>query len=136
MIKLKIPDKIQIKAEDDILKTRQVVREVSDLMGFGIVNQTRLITAVSELVRNALKYAGKGTMTLKKIEKSENIGLMITVTDRGQGIPDIELAMKDGYSTSRGIGLGLGGAKRLVDEFKISSTVGKGTIIEIIKWVD
>jgi len=136
MIKLKIPDKIQIKAEDDILKTRQVVREVSDLMGFSIVNQTRLITAVSELVRNALKYAGKGTMTLKKIEKSENIGLMITVTDSGQGIPDIELAMKDGYSTSRGIGLGLGGAKRLVDEFKISSTVGKGTIIEIIKWVD
>lgn len=136
MIKLKIPDKIQIKAEDDILKTRQVVREVSDLMGFSIVNQTRLITAVSELVRNALKYAGKGTMTLKKIEKSENIGLKITVTDRGQGIPDIELAMKDGYSTSRGIGLGLGGAKRLVDEFKISSTVGKGTIIEIIKWVD
>jgi len=136
MIKLKIPDKIQIKTEDDILKTRQVVREISGLMGFSIVNQTRLITAVSELVRNALKYAGKGTMTLKKIEKSENIGLMITVTDSGQGIPDIELAMKDGYSTSRGIGLGLGGAKRLVDEFKISSTVGKGTIIEIIKWVD
>ncbi|MGA1871207.1 MAG: anti-sigma regulatory factor [bacterium] len=125
---------VEIKEEKDILIARQAAREAAQSVGFGIVDQTRLITAVSELTRNAYKYAGGGRMTLKKIEKDRKNGLMVTVIDWGPGIANIRRAMEDGYTTGDGFGNGLGGAKRLVDEFTIHSKVGKGTKIVIIKW--
>ncbi|MDD1778260.1 MAG: anti-sigma regulatory factor, partial [Candidatus Helarchaeota archaeon] len=103
--------------------------------GFGIVNQTKIITAVSELIRNVLLYAGNGWITFNEIENQGKKGLLIKVDDKGPGIANLELVLKGGFSTSRGLGKGLYGTKRLMDEFRIKSEVGIGTEVEIIKWV-
>ena len=120
----------------DLVKARQTIRSIALDLDFGIVNQTKLITAVSELTRNVLKYAGKGKINIELIEIGTKKGLRITVTDEGPGIPDVDLAITDGFSTSKGLGKGLSGTKKLMDDFSIHTEVGKGTEIVIIKWTD
>ena len=136
MSRQEILQNIQIESNIDLVKTRQVVRSIAKDLNFNIVNQTKLITAVSELTRNVLIYSGKGKIVIELLETDINKGLRITVTDDGPGIPDIDLAITDGYSTSKGLGKGLSGTKRLMDDFSIQSEVGKGTEVVIIKWMD
>jgi len=127
--------KYVIDIEFDIIKIRQVVRKISKVMQFDIVAQTKLVTAVSELARNVFDYVGKGEVIVEEAEDSFKRGLKITVIDKGPGIPDIDLAMSDGFSTKKGLGKGLSGTKKLMDEFSIQSEVGKGTEVVIVKWV-
>ncbi len=136
MSRQEILQNIQIENNIDLVKARQVVRAIAKDLNFNIVNQTKLITAVSELTRNVLIYSGKGKIVIELLETDINKGLRITVTDDGPGIPDIDLAITDGYSTSKGLGKGLSGTKRLMDDFSIQSEVGKGTEVVIIKWMD
>ena len=113
---------------------RQVVREQAIALGFTLVDQTKLVTAASELGRNILNYGGGGEMVLQPLSEDLRKGLRLAFVDRGPGIPDIELAMKDGYTTGGGMGLGLGGAKRLANDFSIESKVGAGTRVTIRRW--
>ena len=126
--------KQKITEEDDLVIARHLVRKISLEMGFGLVDQTRIITAVSELTRNALIYGGGGVMILEIIKKT-SMGLKITIKDSGPGIEDIKQALVDGYSTGAGLGNGLGGSRRLMDEFEMSSQPGEGTRIVTIKWL-
>jgi len=125
---------ITISNDQDILLVRTAVRQVAIELGFNLVDQTKLVTAASELTRNIVLYAVEGTVKLEQVENQGHTGLRITFEDRGPGIADIELALKDGYTTSGGLGLGLGGSKRLVNDFDIESKVGKGTRVTITRW--
>jgi serine/threonine-protein kinase RsbT len=127
-------ESLPIASDEDIVRVRQVVRARAVECGFGSVDQTKLMTAASELARNALKYGGGGTARLELVSEGVRRGLRLIVEDEGPGIPDLELALKDGYSTGNGLGLGLGGARRLVNDFEISSRVGEGTRVGIVKW--
>jgi len=131
----KLYEKHTIGIEIDIVKVRQIVREISKKMRFDIVAQTKVVTAASELTRNVLEYAGKGEIIIEEINDSHKRGLKITVIDKGLGIPDINLAMEDGFSSGKGLGKGLSGTKKLMDKFYIQSEVGKGTEVVIVKWV-
>jgi serine/threonine-protein kinase RsbT len=113
---------------------RQFVREQSMTMGFSLVDQTKLVTAASELGRNTITYGGGGEVTLEGLVAAARHGLRLTFSDKGPGIADVELALKDGFTTGSGLGLGLGGAKRLSNEFHIDSDPGKGTRIVITRW--
>ena len=113
---------------------RQVVREQAVAQGFTLVDQTKIVTAASELARNILNYGGGGEMILQPLIEGVRKGLKLSFIDQGPGIPDIQLAMKDGYTTGGGMGLGLGGAKRLSSEFHIESRVGAGTRVTITRW--
>jgi len=125
---------VEIKDESDILTSRRMVRDESAKIGFGIVDQTKLATATSELSRNIYRYAGEGTVYIVEIKKPR--GIKIVFEDQGPGIEDPELAMQEGYSTTPGsLGMGLSGAKRLVDDMTIESEPGKGTKIEIFKYL-
>ncbi|MCX7786667.1 MAG: anti-sigma regulatory factor [Spirochaetes bacterium] len=124
-----------IRSEEDIVKARQIVRNWANEVGFKLVDQTKLVTATSELARNTFVHGGGGEMMLEQVEDGTRSGLRITFQDHGPGIPDVTRALQDGYSTAGGLGLGLGGAKRLVHEFSIQSEVGKGTVVIIVKWV-
>lgn len=123
-----------IQREQDVVPFRNRVKEYAVKIGMGLVNQTKLITAASELVRNMLRYASGGEILIEVITQGRENGIRLVFNDKGPGIPDIALAMKDGYSTGRSLGLGLPGTKRLVSEFDIKSIVGKGTSITIVKW--
>ena len=123
-----------IQKEQDVVPFRNRLREYAVKIGMSLVNQTKLITAASELVRNMLKYAGGGGVDIEIISQGRDNGIRLTFKDQGPGIKDIPLAMKDGYSTAKSLGLGLPGAKRLVSEFNIKSTPGEGTTVSIIKW--
>src|SRR3954447_1747710 len=125
---------LPIRTSEDIVIVRQQVRAWSTKMGFGLVDQTKLVTAASELARNTLSYGGGGIALLETVGNGHRLGLRVTFEDHGPGIADIEQAMKDGYTTGGGLGLGLSGAKRLSNEFEISSRVGEGTRISIIRW--
>lgn len=127
-------DVMQIVRDQDVVPFRNRVKEVAVKIKMGLVNQTKLITAASELVRNMLKYANGGDIAIEVISKGRENGIRLTFVDKGPGIPDIALAMQDGYSTGKSLGLGLPGAKRLVSEFNIKSETGKGTTVTIIKW--
>lgn len=127
-------DRIDVHIEDDIVIARQMVRDRAFEMNFSLSDRTRIATAVSELARNIIKYAQDGWVEFEQIEEGGCIGLRLVFEDNGPGIVDLELAMKDGYSTSRGLGLGLPGSKRLMDVFHIESHRGKGTRIEVVKW--
>lgn len=124
----------EITSSEGIVIARQKVRELAKNIGFGAVDQTRMATAVSELARNIHQFAGKGTVTILNL-KGERKGIKIVCEDNGPGIADVELAMSDGYSTIESLGLGLPGAKRLMDEFEIESKPGKGTKVTITKWL-
>jgi serine/threonine-protein kinase RsbT len=125
----------RIASEQDMLRVRQLLREHS--RDLGLVDQTKLITAGSELARNILKYAGPGggRMEVERIELERKRGLRAVFKDDGPGIADLDLAMTDGHSSSGSLGLGLPGARRLVDQFSISSAVGQGTTVTILKWI-
>jgi serine/threonine-protein kinase RsbT len=123
-----------IVREIDVIPFRNRLKEYAVKIGMGLVNQTKIITAASELARNMLKYAKGGIATIEVINKGKENGIRLTFTDQGPGIPDIASAMKDGFSTGRSLGLGLPGTKRLVSEFNIQSQVGKGTTVTVIKW--
>ena len=127
-------DSIKIEKEQDVVLLRNRVKEYAVKIGMGLVNQTKLATAASELVRNMLKYANGGIVLIEIITQGRDNGVRLTFQDKGPGIKDIPTAMKDGFSTGKSLGLGLPGAKRLVNEFDIKSTPGQGTTISIIKW--
>lgn len=123
-----------IRSDLDIVIARTLARDTAKALGFGAIDQARIATAVSELARNIFLYAGNGNITVREIEKNGRIGIEIVCEDQGPGIPDIDLVLQDGYSTSRGMGMGLPGAKRLMDEFDIRSKEGEGTTILCRKW--
>lgn len=123
-----------IVREIDVIPLRNRLKEYAVKIGMGLVNQTKIITAASELARNMLKYAGGGKVTLEVVNEGRENGIRLIFKDEGPGIADVGLAMKDGYSTTKSLGLGLPGTKRLVSEFKIESEVGKGTTVTVIKW--
>ncbi|MBD2182301.1 anti-sigma regulatory factor [Planktothrix sp. FACHB-1355] len=123
-----------INSSSDIVLVRQAVRKWAVELGFSLVDQTKIVTAASELARNTLDYGGGGTVKLEALQQESRRGLRLTFEDSGPGIPDIELALKDGFTTGGGLGMGLSGSKRLVNEFDIFSRVGEGTRITITKW--
>ncbi len=125
---------IAIEKEHDVIFFRNRIKEMASKIGMGLVNQTKLITAASELVRNMLRYANGGKVTINIVSHLSKSGLQLVFADKGPGIRDISLAMKEGYSTDKSLGLGLPGAKKLADEFDIKTVVGKGTTVTILKW--
>lgn len=129
-----IREQLAIRHERDLIICRNRVKEVAVRIGMGIVNQTKLITAVSELGRNMLIYGGGGNVLLETVVRGREPGVQVIFEDKGPGITDIKKAMQDGYTTGKSMGMGLPGARRLVSEFFIESTVGAGTTVKIIKW--
>lgn len=125
---------LPIRLSEDVVRVRQHVRTRAVEIGLGLVDQTKIVTATSELARNALEYGGGGTARVEVLVIGARKGLRITFEDQGPGIPDIGQAMTDGFTTGGGLGHGLGGAKRLVEEFSISSVVGQGTKVMIARW--
>jgi serine/threonine-protein kinase RsbT len=123
-----------IRSDLDIVIARTLARDTAKALGFGAIDQARIATAVSELARNIFLYAGTGNVTVREVEKNGRKGIEIICEDQGPGIANIDLVMQDGYSTSRGMGMGLPGAKRLMDEFDIRSHEGTGTTITCRKW--
>lgn len=126
---------VPIVEEPDVVHVRQRVRARAAELRFSLVDQTKMVTAASELARNALTYGGGGNARIEVLSSGKRQGLRVTFTDEGPGIANIAEAMRDGYTTGTGLGLGLGGAKRLVNDFEIESTVGRGTRIAITRWV-
>lgn len=128
------PETISVGDSGDIVAVRQAVRRQALSINLSLVDQTKIVTAASELARNMLLYGGGGQVTLELLEEGVRRGLRVQFIDSGPGIPDVDLAMRDGFTTGSGMGLGLGGAKRLVNEFKIESALGKGTRVTIVRW--
>lgn len=127
-------DLLPLKNSNDVVLARQRVRQWAIELKFSLVDQTKLVTAASELARNALDHGKGGTMAIEELANGSKSGLRLTFEDKGPGIPDIEQALKDGFTSGSGMGLGLGGSKRLVNEFSIESEVGKGTKVTIARW--
>lgn len=125
---------LKLQSSDDIVRVRQIVRNWLVEMKFGLVDQTKMVTATSELARNTVEYGGGGSARLEALENNARRGLRIVFEDHGPGIPDIDLALKDGYTSGVGLGVGLGGSKRLVNEFDIWSVPGEGTRVTIVMW--
>src|SRR5512134_1356554 len=125
---------VTLLSSEDIVHVRQKIRAAAVEIGFGLVDQTKIITAASELARNTVQHGGGGGMRLQMLRENNRRGLRLAFEDRGPGIPDVEQAMKDGYTSVDGLGLGLGGARRLSHEFQISSTLGEGTRVTITRW--
>lgn len=125
---------MEINSDVDILLARQVARELAKEVGFGIIDETRIVTAVSEITRNALQYAGGGSLTVRVLSQEDRKGLEIICEDRGPGIADKEKALQGGWSTGGGLGRGLSGTRALVDEFELQSDVGVGTKVVVRKW--
>jgi serine/threonine-protein kinase RsbT len=125
---------LSIRSETDVVQVRQAVRKWSAELGLSLVDQTKVVTAASELARNVLVHGKGGTAHLEALQDGVRRGIRLTFEDQGPGIADLELAMRDGYTTGGGLGLGLGGSKRLVNEFEINSRVGEGTRVTITKW--
>ena len=127
-------EEVPIAGVDDIVKVRQRVRDWAVNAGFGLVDQTKLVTAASELARNTLLYGQGGWMRIELVLNDSRRGLRMTFEDKGPGIDDLQLALKDGYTTGTGLGLGLGGARRLSQDFSIESKPGEGTRVVIARW--
>ena len=125
---------IAVRTSDDVVRVRQAVRALAIEAGFGIVDQTKLVTAASEIARNTVVYGGGGTLRIEIVREGTRRGVQLTFSDDGPGIADIATAMTDGYTTGGGLGLGLSGAKRLSNEFSIESTPGKGTTVTLARW--
>ena len=125
---------LPIHSQENVLVARQIVRAWAVEMGFSLVEQTKLVTATSELARNTLDHGGGGIMRVERLNSGLRYGLRLTFEDQGPGIVNIELAMQDGYSTRGGLGMGLSGSRRLVNEFYIRSAPGSGTCVTVVKW--
>ena len=126
---------VKIMTEWDIVAARQLGRTVAKELGFGSVDQARITTAISELARNIYLYAGNGEIEIEPVNEYGKRGLKVIATDKGPGIQDIRRVMEDGFSTSGGLGAGLPGVKRLMDQFTIASSIGEGTNIQVVKWL-
>jgi serine/threonine-protein kinase RsbT len=128
-------DELPIETSDDIVRVRQRVREQAASCGLSLVDQTKLVTAASELARNAFVHGGGGTARVETVESATGLtGVRIAFCDKGPGIADVDLALSDGWTTGNGLGLGLSGARRLVDEFEVVSKPGAGTSVVVTKW--
>jgi serine/threonine-protein kinase RsbT len=127
-------DTLPLKTSNDVVLARQRVRQWAIELKFTLVDQTKLVTAASELARNALDHGKGGAMTIEQVGGGGRVGLKLIFEDQGPGIADLEMALKDGFTTGHGMGLGLGGSKRLVNEFSVESTPGKGTRVMVIRW--
>lgn len=126
---------VEVKCEADIVSARVKAKATAETLGFNYMDQTRIATAVSELARNAFQFAGGGKVTIKPTEGQGRKGIEIVVEDHGPGIKNLELALKGGYSTTGGLGLGLSGSKKLMDEFDVKTRIGEGTVVTIRKWL-
>lgn len=126
-------ENVPVMSEPDVVMVRRRVRETAANLGFSLVDQTKVVTAATELARNTLIHGGGGSLEITTLN-GPRLGLRLTFEDHGQGIPDIALALRDGFTTGSGLGLGLGGAKRLVNQFDIDSQVGKGTKVTVVRW--
>ncbi|MEV6350616.1 ATP-binding protein [Actinoplanes sp. NPDC051851] len=126
--------RLPVTTDQDVVRVRQLVRTVAVAVKLSLVDQTKLVTAASELARNTLVYGGGGTVDVQRVQNERKAGIRIVFADQGPGIPDLDLALTDGYTTGGGLGLGLSGARRLVDEFDIQTKVGEGTTITVTKW--
>jgi serine/threonine-protein kinase RsbT len=125
---------IPLQSDHEIVTARQVVRRLTQQLEFSLVDQTKMVTAASELARNALIYGGGGTLTWEIVDAAPRRGLRLTFSDDGPGIPNLDLALTDGWTSGKGLGMGLTGARRLVNEFEIDSKVGQGTRITVTRW--
>jgi serine/threonine-protein kinase RsbT len=135
MVTIGTSDVVEIRSGDDVVRVRQRVRDWAVSLGFRLVDQTRLVTAASELARNTVHHGGGGTATIEALSNGVRRGLRLTFEDKGPGIPDVDRALQDGYSTGNGLGLGLSGARRLCSEFEIVSRVGEGTRVTVARWI-
>lgn len=131
-----IETRLPIKQEQDIVTARQTARAAASDLGFGSIDQSRIATAVSELTRNVIRYAtnGSGDIVIREVSSERGVGLQIVVSDQGPGIADLQQVMQDGFTSGHGLGLGLSGTKRLMDEMDLDSQVGRGTVVTIVKW--
>jgi serine/threonine-protein kinase RsbT len=127
-------ESLGIHSSADVVSVRQAARALAERVGFSLVDQTKLVTAASELARNTIDYGGGGSVRLELVENGVRRGVRLTFEDQGPGIPDIQTALKDGYTSGNGLGLGLGGARRLVNDFTIESSPGQGTRVMIARW--
>ena len=125
---------VSLRTQEDVVLLRHRVREQAVSLSYGLLDQTKIVTAASELGRNAVTYGGGGEAVIEAARNGSRLGLVLTVTDHGPGIANIEDAMRAGFSTGSGLGLGLSGTRRLVDEFDLRSTVGQGTVVRIVRW--
>lgn len=130
-----VKGEFRIESESEIVMARKIVRDAATALGFGLTDITRIVTAASELTRNIYHYAKRGSMRWATVKGDNRVGLELEFEDHGPGIADIELAMTPGYTTGKGMGLGLSGSKRLMDEMQIRSVVGQGTTITVRKWI-
>lgn len=129
-----VSERLEVTSDQDVVRVRQLVRTVAVSAKLSLVDQTKLVTAASELARNTLVYGGGGTVEIFQVDNGRRRGIRIVFADRGPGIADLDLALTDGYTTGGGLGLGLSGARRLVDEFDIDTALGQGTSITVTKW--
>lgn len=125
---------LPIAGDDDVVRVRQLVRAFAQRAKLSLVEQTRLVTATSELARNTLNHGGGGTAQVTMVANGRRVGVRARFVDEGPGIPDVELALTDGWTSGGGLGLGLGGARRLVDEFELATEVGQGTSVTVVTW--
>jgi serine/threonine-protein kinase RsbT len=125
---------VPVRSSEDVVRVRQTVRVRAVALGFSLVDQTKIVTAASEIGRNTIDYGGGGELRLDSMRAGGRRGLRLVFSDQGPGIPDLTQALKDGFTTGNGLGLGLGGAKRLCNEFEIESAPGKGTTVTLIRW--
>ncbi|MER0449992.1 ATP-binding protein [Streptomyces sp. Edi4] len=130
------PELQVLSTEEDLLAVRHAVRAATVRAGFGIIDQTRVVTAASELARNAYIHGGGGTLTIEHLSRADGTGLRLTISDDGPGIPDLDAALADGFTTGAGLGHGLGGARRLMHDFEVRTEVGKGTTVIVARWTD
>jgi len=134
MMLVETDEAVPIRTSDDVVRVRQAVRARAVAAGFSLVDQTKIVTAASEVARNTVDYGGGGTMRIEVLRDGIRRGVRLTFSDEGPGIADIGKAMTDGYTTGGGLGLGLSGAKRLSNEFAITSSPGKGTVVTLARW--
>jgi serine/threonine-protein kinase RsbT len=135
MVRVARDEQLGIQSDADVVRVRQLTRELAIELGFRLVDQTKVVTAASELARNTLVHGGGGAVRMEALHDGARRGLRLTFTDKGPGIPDVAQALRDGYTTGSGLGLGLGGARRLSNEFSIASTTGQGTEVTIARWI-
>jgi len=127
-------DTMSVTTSEDVVRVRQKVRAQAVVLGFSLVDQTKIVTAASEIARNTVLHGGGGRMDMDTVRQSGRVGLRLVFSDKGPGIPDVARALVDGFSTGGGLGLGLSGSKRLSNEFDIKSTVGEGTTVTLVRW--
>ena len=126
---------VPLNGTEDVVRARHLVRDLATDLGFDLVAQTRIVTATSELARNTHLHGGGGSLTITPVQDGRRRGLRLEFTDQGPGIADVEIALTDGWSSGAGLGLGLSGTRRLVDEFRIESSPGQGTRVEVVQWL-